>query len=626
MSATSDRNRMAVPIRVAAVAAAVALLAMPGPANAEMPSRTALLTLTGGSSLSVLAERVAELGGRIIQSLDVADSLLVELPPGVGAPAGSAEVPDVAMRVNGKNVAYDTDVPTYRATIGAPEDAGHGVRVALLDTGVASDADGLGHVEHANVSGSPAGDGLGHGTFIAGIIGGRGTFPGVAPGAEILDVQVADRKGNTSLSSVLAGLQVVKDRNTNSRDVDDVHVVNLSLSTDSPLPPAFDPLSRALQGIWNDGVAVVVAAGNDGPKWGTVSSPGNDPVVITVGALDEIANDDRSDDVVAEFSARGSLYDVTKPDLVAPGVSLVSTAAPGSSAVQRNRKSLVGENYMRGSGTSMAAGMVSGATAAILAVNGSLKPNGVKALLKETAYNTDAEALDAEDGAGAGGLDLRAALGRAGSAPVNPTQPEPSVLNTEFGPNEEDAKAWAEFARAWQENFSNPDGVQAAARAWSALSPRTRIWAARAWSMAVVARSLAVRDEEFDARAWSARAWSAEEWLARAWSARAWSDEEWLARAWSARAWSGADWAARAWSARAWSARAWSARAWSQQDWLVQAWSARAWSARAWSARAWSARAWSARAWSARAWSDYAWEARAWSARAWSMDTWESAA
>jgi serine protease AprX len=596
-----------------------------------------LLTLTDGSSLSLLADRVTDLGGRVVQSLGVAASLLVELPQGVGAPAGSAEVPDVAMRVNGTQTYYDVDEPSYRETIGLdpnvadPADAlGEGVRVALVDTGVA-DVPDLSDVEHINVTDAPQGDGFGHGTFLAGIIAGNGEFDGVAPAADLLDVQVADSKGNTSLSQVLAGLQVISDRNDPATDpADDVDVVNLSLSTESPLPPAFDPLSRALQGLWESGVTVVVAAGNDGPGWGTVSSPGNDPMLITVGALDEAANGDRDNDAVAEFSSRGSLYDVDKPDLVAPGVSLVATAAPDSIVVQRNRNALVGDGYMRGSGTSMAAAVVAGSVAAVLGENGLLEPNGVKALLKASTYSNGD--LELADGAGTGGLDLSAALdaATADGVQLDPAQDEPKVPASEFGPSEDDFEAWVDFARAWEESFASDD-MTAVSDAWQALSPRTRIWAARAWSMAVVANSLALDSADFEARAWSARAWSAEEWLARAWSARAWSarawsDEEWLARAWSARAWSDDEWLARAWSARAWSGSDWAARAWSARAWSARAWSARAWSddewlARAWSARAWSARAWSARAWSARAWSDYLWEARAWSARAWSMDT-----
>ena len=441
MSTTANRTRGAVPTRMAAAIAALSLLAMPVPAGAQGSGRTVLLTLAEGASLTQLADTVGALGGRVLATLELSDSLLVELPQGVGAPAGSAEIPDTPMRVNGTQQYYETTEPTYRDTIGAPTDAtaGEHVTVALIDTGVSAEADGLGrNVVHLNLSDGAAGDGLGHGTFLAGIIAGTGKFKGVAPGADILDVQVADETGATSLWTVLKGLDAAYERGAD--------VVNLSLSTDSPLPPSFDPLSRTLETLWDEGVTVVVAAGNDGPGWGTVGSPGNNPTVITVGALDEKATAETDDDSVAEFSSRGSVYDAMKPDLVAPGVSLVSTAAPGSIAVKRNKGSLVGDGYMRGSGTSMSAAVVSGAVAALLSKNDPrLSPDAVKAHLQATAHKS--KRLQETDGAGAGALDLGAALG----SPVDEdaTQGDPEIVSDPFGPDEADAKKWATFASIW---------------------------------------------------------------------------------------------------------------------------------------------------------------------------------
>ena len=126
-----------------------------------------------------------------------------------------------------------------------------------------------------------------------------------------------------------------------------------------------------------------------------------------------------------------------------------------------------------------------------------------------------------------------------------------------WGPSEDDAEAWADFAKAWEAGDD-----EAVGRAWSQLSPRTRIWAGRAWSMAVLANSLALDPEEFEARMQeifdaSAEKWLAQLWAARAWSARDWSDDKWLGRAWSGRAWSDENWLGRAWSGRAWSDLDW---------------------------------------------------------------------
>jgi serine protease AprX len=543
--------------KVAAVAATAAMLAMPLPATGGVTTRSALLTATGSTSLEALAESVTDLGGRVVQTLGLSDTLLVELPAGAGLPVGAAEIADVALKPSGvSRKSEEATVSTFRETIGAPADsnAGAGVKVALVDTGVA-DVAGLEHVTHLAVADVGEGDGAGHGTFLAGLIGGRGSAPGVAPGAELIDVKVAGATGETSLSKVLSGLEMVADQ--------DVDVLNLSLSTESPLPPAADPLSLALERLWRRGVTVVVAAGNDGPDWGTVTSPGNDPVVLTVGAVDEGALDgDRTDDSVATFSSRGSKFAKDKPDLAAPGVSLVSSLAPGSDA--ETLAAWQQDGLTRASGTSMSAAVASGAAAVVLAENASLKPNGVKALLKDSAYRNDD--LNQDDGAGAGGLDLGAALAAADSAPTNPRQGSGPKPRDNWGPDEGDDAAWDAFSAAWESG--DFEAVQAA---WAKLSWRTKQWAARSWSVAVMASSLGLSEEDWEARSWSARSWSMDEWLARSWSARSWSNSDWAARSWSARSWSARSWSARSWSEMAWEARSWSARSWSARSWSTQA-------------------------------------------------------
>ena len=112
MSTTANRTRGAVPTRMAAAIAALSLLAMPVPAGAQGSGRTVLLTLTEGASLTQLADTVGALGGRVLATLELSDSLLVELPKGVGAPAGSAEIPDTPMKVNGtRTVSYSATMP-----------------------------------------------------------------------------------------------------------------------------------------------------------------------------------------------------------------------------------------------------------------------------------------------------------------------------------------------------------------------------------------------------------------------------------------------------------------------------------------------------------------------------------
>ena len=599
MSTNANRTRGAVPTKLVAAAAALAMLAAPLPAAAGGSSRTVLLTLTGSTSLSQLAESVSTLGGRVVETLGLADSLLVELPSGVTAPTGATEVPDVAMKVNSTRTAGGSAIDglTYRETIGLDDtraDLGAGVTVALVDTGVA-ETSGLGAVDHVRVDGitDTDNDGYGHGTFLAGIINGTGTHEGVAPAATVLDVKVAGSDGETSLSKVLQGLELAAEG--------DADVVNLSLSSGSPLPPAVDPLALALERLWSRGVVVVVAAGNDGPDRNTVSSPGNDPIVLTAGALDESGSSDRDDDSVADFSARGAKHSGGKPDLVAPGVSVVSIGAPGSYAESQGKPH--SEGYIYGSGTSMAAAVTSGAVAALLAENPRLSPNGVKALLMGTTY-TSAD-LEASDGAGAGGLDLGAALDAAAKAPVSPAPPDWTDVDGDWGPAEGDEQAWEAFAEAWE------SGDFAAVRAaWDALSWQTQQWASRMWVFAVVAGALNMDEHAFEARSWAARSWAFDGWLARSWAARSWA----------ARSWAYDEWLARSWAGRSWAARSWAARSWAVDEWL-----ARSWAARSWAARSWAARSWAARSWAARSWADDEWAARSWAARSWATESWDAA-
>jgi serine protease AprX len=349
------------------------------------------------------------------------------------------------------------------------------------------------------------------------------------------------------------------------------------------------------------GVTVVTAAGNDGPADGSVGSPGNDPLLITVGALDEGDPDVSSDDSVADFSSRGNQFYDGKPDLVAPGVSLISTAAPRSSAYLKNPDSHVGDYYMRGTGTSMSAAVVTGAIAAILSTNPELKPNGVKALLTETAYTLP----NNDGGAGAGGLDLGAAVQAAKTTvDFDPDQVLPDSDTDEWGPNEDDADLWAQFAAAWESG-----DFEAAKAAWDALSWQTQQWASRGWMLAVLAASVGGDEAEFSGRSWAARSWAFDGWLARSWAGRSWA----------ARSWAYDEWLARSWAGRSWAARSWAARSWAADDWL-----ARSWAARSWAARSWAARSWAARSWAARSWADEDWAARSWAARSWATDSWDS--
>ena len=192
------------------------------------------------------------------------------------------------------------------------------------------------------VTGEDASDQYGHGTHVAGIVAANGaqstgpnfthTFKGVAPNANIVNLRVLDANGNGQESDVIAAI----DEAIALKDKYNIRVINLSLG--HPVYESFqlDPLCQAVEAAWKAGITVVVAAGNMGRDnslgtegYATINSPGNDPYVITVGAMNANETPWRSDDKMASYSSKGpTLLDhVVKPDLVAPGNNVVSLLA-----------------------------------------------------------------------------------------------------------------------------------------------------------------------------------------------------------------------------------------------------------------------------------------------------------
>src|SRR6266481_3394036 len=272
---------------------------------------------------------------------------------------------------------------------------GGGVTVAILDSGVAADADLvqpnnnrlLASVNFADqrLTSDPGG----HGTHIAGIVAGDGTrsggqFTGIAPQANVVDVRVLGNTGSGRISSVIRGIEWVLAH----RAAYNIRIINLSFGAPANLPYRVDPMSAAVEIAWRRGLVVVAASGNGGPQRDTVVTPGIDPYVITVGATDDRGTLGRGDDLLAWFSAWGSPDSNAKPDLVAPGRRIVSLRVPGSAldTLFPDRVVLAqnGSTYFRLTGTSMATGVVSGAAALLLAGRPNLTPDQVKALLVGT--------------------------------------------------------------------------------------------------------------------------------------------------------------------------------------------------------------------------------------------------
>ncbi len=291
---------------------------------------------------------------------------------------------------------------------------GYGVGVAIIDSGIRSShpdlqnlSTGASRVVYSQsfVPGLDASDQYGHGTHVAGIIAGNGQvsdswMQGIATRVNLINLRVLDGNGAGTDSAVVAAIQ----RAIQLKKTYNIRIINISLGRRVSEPYILDPICQAVEQAWKAGIVVVVAAGNFGRDntmntngYATITAPGNDPYVITVGATSTHRTDSLNDDTVTSFSSKGpTLLDhVIKPDLVAPGNLVVSLAVTGST-LDRNFSGnevdpdLYGSysntaSYFRLSGTSMAAPMVSGAVALMLERVPGLTPDQVKARLMKTA-------------------------------------------------------------------------------------------------------------------------------------------------------------------------------------------------------------------------------------------------
>ena len=279
---------------------------------------------------------------------------------------------------------------------------GSGVTVAVIDSGIAADQPDFmvgNQIDAVVVNQTSFGQGggfmdlQGHGTHVAGVIGGSGAssgglYKGVAPNVNLVSLRVSDKNGMTYESSVIDSLQWVFD----NKSLYNIKVVNLSLNSTVAQSYHTSPLDAAVEILWFNGIVVVVSAGNNGTDTGPVSiyPPANDPFVITVGAMEDKGTASLADDTLAIFSAYGTTEDgFAKPDLVAPGRNVIAPLSDKAATVYlAHPLHRVGDYYFRMSGTSMSAPVVTGAVALLLQDEPDLTPDQVKYRLMATTNTT----------------------------------------------------------------------------------------------------------------------------------------------------------------------------------------------------------------------------------------------
>jgi serine protease AprX len=290
---------------------------------------------------------------------------------------------------------------------------GAGVGVAFIDSGFTSypqpdlkDRRITEFVDFVNRENKNRIDTNGHGTHVAGIVGGTGKLDskgaGIAPGTSIVSLRVLDDQGRGAVGDIIAAMDWVSKNYVQYN----IRIVNMSVGAGVYESYWTDPLTLAAKALVDQGITVVAAAGNFGKsasgelQWGGITSPGVAPWVLTACAFSTMGTLDTGDDVMANFSSSGPTYiDFTaKPDVCAPGVGIVSLAAPESSlyslGAQQTPSWLVDSTahpgyafapYLSLTGTSQATPFVTGTVALMLQANPNLTPNLIKAILQYTA-------------------------------------------------------------------------------------------------------------------------------------------------------------------------------------------------------------------------------------------------
>jgi serine protease AprX len=383
--------------------------------------------------------------------------------------------------------------------------AGKAPAIAIVDSGIQARSDFgnriVASVNLSTISGNTASDPgslddkRGHGTFVAGIAAGSAPdLAGASPGAPLVSIKVMNDQGMAKTSDVITACQWILDNKAKYN----IRVANFSLHSGYSTNFYRDPLDQAVEKLWFNNVVVVAAAGNYGTAAGpsgVLYAPGNDPFVITVGAVDIGSSSNAHDDAMAPFSAYGYTPDgFYKPEVAAPGRYMVGPIPPGSTIAAVKAANLVGTDRIQLSGTSFSAPVVAGTVADMLTRNPGWTPDQVKGALMRTARAVHT------GNAKASGLGEITATRAASSA---------------LAPN----------PNAGLDRFVSTSGTGGApsfdAMSWSSAATSDMSWNSISWT------SMSWTDQSWSDQAWQAMSWSSMSWNSMSWTDMSWTDMSW---------------------------------------------------------------------------------------------------
>jgi len=390
--------------------------------------------------------------------------------------------------------------------------------IAVVDSGIdaarpdfSNGARVLRQVTLTGLAGNSAGDGYGHGTFVGGIAAGSASgYTGAAPSANLVSIDVMDDQGMALTSDVIAAADWI----VQNKDAYNIRVANFSLHSTAPASLFWDPLDKAVEKLWFDGVVVVTASGNygvNGQPSGVLFAPGNDPFVITVGADDISGSVSMNDDTAAPWSSYGYTYDgFAKPELAAPGRYMVGPTPATSTLAVTRPGSVTAPGYIELSGTSFAAPVVAGAAAYLLALHPSWTPDQVKGALMLSARATPSATLLSE---GVGVVNEPAA-----AAVVDP--PDPNLALNQFLIADPTGSSIPVFDSA----------------SWGSAARANASWGSASWGSA----------------SWGSASWGSASWGSASWGSLAWSSASWGTASWGTASWGSSSLASASWGSASW--------------------------------------------------------------------------